>query len=118
MREYGLDKNYTDITDGELEGELVSYRDSRPDSGLCYFQSYLRSHHIRVPRHRIRKVVAKVDNVGINLRTRTPIARRKYVVSAPNAMWHCDGHHKAIHWGIIIHAFIDGYSRKVSFIEH
>jgi hypothetical protein len=29
-------------------------------------------------------------------------------------MWHLDGHHKLIRWGIVIHGFVDGYSRLVS----
>ncbi|KAJ7574243.1 hypothetical protein C8J56DRAFT_753515, partial [Mycena floridula] len=28
-------------------------------------------------------------------------------------LWHLDGHHKLIRWGIVIHEFIGGYSRKV-----
>jgi AraC-like DNA-binding protein len=114
MKEYGLKRSYTDITDGELESEIRLYRDSRPDSGLSYIQSHFRSRRIRVARHRIREAVAKVDNIGLHLRTRAPIIRRKYATAAPNSMWHLDGHHKAIQWGIIVHAIIDGYSRKVS----
>jgi hypothetical protein len=41
--------------------------------------------------------------------------RRDYRVSRPHAIWHLDGHHKLILWGIVIHGFIDGYSRTMSF---
>ncbi|KAI5982901.1 hypothetical protein EDC04DRAFT_2616344 [Pisolithus marmoratus] len=27
----------------------------------------------------------------------------------PNALWHMDGHHKLIRWGIVIHGIVDGY---------
>ncbi|KAG2134987.1 hypothetical protein BD769DRAFT_1293898, partial [Suillus cothurnatus] len=37
----------------------------------------------------------------------------QYKVSQPNALWHMDGHHKLIHWGIVIHGIIDGYCRTV-----
>ncbi|KAI6006192.1 hypothetical protein F5J12DRAFT_721182, partial [Pisolithus orientalis] len=33
----------------------------------------------------------------------------KYHVKWPNALWHMDGHHKLIQWGIVIHGFIDGF---------
>ncbi|KAI6140272.1 hypothetical protein BKA82DRAFT_3961148, partial [Pisolithus tinctorius] len=36
------------------------------------------------------------------------IKRWKYKVKWSNALWHVDSHHKLIHWGIVLHAFIDG----------
>ncbi|KIM74567.1 hypothetical protein PILCRDRAFT_79976, partial [Piloderma croceum F 1598] len=30
-----------------------------------------------------------------------------------NSLWHLDGHHKLIMWGIIIHGVIDGYCHTV-----
>ncbi|KAF8800927.1 hypothetical protein BYT27DRAFT_7042469, partial [Phlegmacium glaucopus] len=40
------------------------------------------------------------------------LERRSYQVPRPNALWHIDGHHKLIAWGIVIHGVADGYSRK------
>ncbi|KAI5986085.1 hypothetical protein F5J12DRAFT_728872, partial [Pisolithus orientalis] len=34
----------------------------------------------------------------------------------PNALWHMDGHHKLIQWGIIIHGFINGFCHMVHFV--
>ncbi|KAJ7927346.1 hypothetical protein B0H13DRAFT_1598765, partial [Mycena leptocephala] len=48
------------------------------------------------------------------LRTHLAIRRRRYKVPRPNYLWHCDGYHKLIWWGIVIHGFIDGYCRTVS----
>jgi len=36
-----------------------------------------------------------------------------YSVDHPNALWHIDGHHKLILWGIVIHGIADGDSRTV-----
>ncbi|KAI9569823.1 hypothetical protein HD554DRAFT_2019662, partial [Boletus coccyginus] len=36
-----------------------------------------------------------------------------YYVKCPNALWHIDGHHKLICWGIVIHGIIDGFCRMV-----
>ncbi|KAF8871940.1 hypothetical protein CPB84DRAFT_1691779, partial [Gymnopilus junonius] len=41
------------------------------------------------------------------------IKRVKYSVKGPNALWHLDGHHKLIWWGIVLHGFVDGFSRTV-----
>ncbi|KAG2364284.1 hypothetical protein BDR07DRAFT_1280150, partial [Suillus spraguei] len=38
---------------------------------------------------------------------------QKYHVKRPNVLWHVDGHHKLIRWGIVIHGFIDGFCRMV-----
>ncbi|KAF8800932.1 hypothetical protein BYT27DRAFT_7035561, partial [Phlegmacium glaucopus] len=40
------------------------------------------------------------------------LIREQYQVPRPNALWHIDGHHKLIAWGIVIHGVADGYSRK------
>jgi hypothetical protein len=45
----------------------------------------------------------------------TMIQRWQYKVSRPNALWHMDGHHKLICWGIVIHGIIDGYCHTVSY---
>ncbi|KAF8198607.1 hypothetical protein BJ912DRAFT_845473, partial [Pholiota molesta] len=37
----------------------------------------------------------------------------RYNVACPNALWHINGHHKLILWGIVIHGCVDGYSRTV-----
>ncbi|KAG1733535.1 hypothetical protein EDB19DRAFT_1580985, partial [Suillus lakei] len=52
--------------------------------------------------------IHRVDPLGTVLRQHTMIHRRQYKVSQPNALWHMDGHHKLIHWGIVIHGIIDG----------
>ena len=46
-----------------------------------------------------------------------PIYRRVYSVPGPNALWHADGNHKMIHWRLVIHGAIDGYSRLITFLR-
>ncbi|KAL4079798.1 hypothetical protein J3A83DRAFT_4086426, partial [Scleroderma citrinum] len=41
----------------------------------------------------------------------------KYHIKWPNALWHIDGHHKLIWWGIVIHAFIDGFCQTVHTVD-
>lgn len=69
----------------------------------------------RLQRHRVINGIKRVHRLGTVLRSRCTILRRTYVVKRPNALWHCDGHHKLIRWGFVIHGFIDGFSRMVSF---
>ncbi|KAJ6457505.1 hypothetical protein C8R47DRAFT_925957, partial [Mycena vitilis] len=60
-----------------------------------------------VQKERVRKSLARVDGLG-QLHRKKKIERRVYSVPRPNYLWHCDGHHKLIWWGIVIHGFIDG----------
>ncbi len=39
----------------------------------------------------------------------------EYSVPAPNSLWHLDGYHKLIRWGLVIHGGIDGYSRLITY---
>ncbi|KAH7919167.1 hypothetical protein BV22DRAFT_1023462, partial [Leucogyrophana mollusca] len=85
------------------------FKAQKPDSGLQYLVGFLRSHGLRVQRCRVRRSVRRVDIVGQVLRQQKVIERRKYSVPRSNHLWHLDGHHKLILWGIVIHGFIDGY---------
>lgn len=114
IKEYGLSREYTDITDGELETELRSFRDRHPDAGASCVISHLRDIKIRITRQRVRDLLYRIDGVGVRLRARAAVVRRVYKNPRPNAVWHCDGHLKAKGYGIYIHGFVDGFSRKVS----
>ncbi|KAI6154715.1 hypothetical protein BKA82DRAFT_3929111, partial [Pisolithus tinctorius] len=57
---------------------------------------------------RVIQSLRRIDQLGQALRDRRTKTRRKYHVKRPNALWHIDGHHKLIWWGIVIHRFIDG----------
>ncbi|KAG1884634.1 hypothetical protein F4604DRAFT_1513778, partial [Suillus subluteus] len=50
----------------------------------------------------------QVDRLCQVLRDRRVKRQQKYYVKWPNALWHMDGHHKLIIWGIVVHGFIDG----------
>lgn len=70
---------------------------------------FLRSHHVRVPKRSLYAALHRVNGLGHALRHSVAITRHEYHSSRPNALWHCDSHHKLILWGIVIHGFIDGF---------
>ncbi|KAJ7621640.1 hypothetical protein DFH06DRAFT_904110, partial [Mycena polygramma] len=63
---------------------------------------------LRVQKRRVLNSLRRVDNLGRVLRRSKIIKRRVYHVKCPNALWHLDGHHKMIRWGIVVHGFVDG----------
>ncbi|KAG1886057.1 hypothetical protein F4604DRAFT_1572383, partial [Suillus subluteus] len=69
---------------------------------------------------RVVQSLRRVDGLGQVLRDRQVKHRWKYHVKRPNVLWHVDGHHKLIRWGIVIHGFIDGFCRMVQcvFLTH
>ncbi|KAJ7024500.1 hypothetical protein C8F04DRAFT_883347, partial [Mycena alexandri] len=108
LRELGLEKRFSGIDDGELDLITRQYKAKKPTSGLRYLRGHFRRHGLRIQRERARNSLKRVDALGQALRTHLAIRRRRYRVPRPNYLWHCDGHHKLIWWGIVIHGFVDG----------
>ena len=113
IRSYGLSRAFTPISEAELDLIVQTYAEIKPQGGIRYLEGLLRSHGIRLQKMRLQRALRRHNRVGGLLRHRRAIRRRKYHSTRPNALWHCDGHHKLILWGIVIHGFIDGYCRTV-----
>ena len=75
---------------------------------------HVRSLKLKVRQIDVKASMARVRPLGALLRRRQGVQRRPYVIVRPNAVWHMDGHHKLIRWGIVIHGFVDGFCRTVS----
>ncbi|KAJ8076537.1 hypothetical protein AAF712_007836 [Marasmius tenuissimus] len=106
----------SNMSDNDLDNTLLGLRVHYPRAGIKTLQGMLRSMGHRVPYHRIRHALLRIDPVH-RVFERIIIRRRRYRVPGPNYLWHHDGHHSLIRWGIIIHAFIDGYSRVITGIR-
>ena len=118
MRHYGIQRKYSSLTNTELDHIIAKFKARRPDSGVRYVIGYLRRQGYRVQYRRVLHSLRRLDHLGQVLRSRKMRRRRKYYVTRPNALWHIDGHHKLIQWGIVIHGAIDGFCRTVSFFSH
>ncbi|KAJ7856980.1 hypothetical protein B0H14DRAFT_2352455, partial [Mycena olivaceomarginata] len=89
----------------------------KPSSGLQYLIGFLRTHGLKVRR----SACANLYSVSMDLDKsceKHTIERRDYYSPRPNSVWHMDGHHKLIRWGIVIHGVVDGYDRMVSCVSH
>lgn len=113
LKHHDVDYKFAALSDADLDILVKVYRSANPESGIRYLVGFLRTHGLRIQRSRVTRSIARVDTLGRRLRQRTKIQRRKYKVSRPNYLWHMDGHHKLIQWGIVIHGIVDGYSRTV-----
>ena len=108
LQSYQIKKEYSQLSDEELDTLVEEFKKKRPTTGLSYLQGHILQRGWRIQRHRLLASISRVDGIQKVLRKNSVIKRRKYVSSRPNAVWHMDGHHKLGPWGFIIHASIDG----------
>ena len=80
-------------------------------------------HHLRStysissPRNKVMVLLKQVDPAGTAARMARRLARRRYVCDGANAVWHVDGYDKVKPYGFPIHGCIDGFSRKIIWLE-
>lgn len=122
----------SDINDSNLDTLIQALRHQFTRAGIAMLDGMLRNLGYRIPRERIRQSLIRIDPVH-RVFERIRIRRRVYSVPGPNSLWHHDGQHGKscylfnfdssknlqglIRWGIIIHGFIDGYSRLITGLQ-
>ncbi|KAJ8692156.1 hypothetical protein PTI98_009494 [Pleurotus ostreatus] len=114
LKEHNIHHEFDKLTNGELDTIVQKSREVRPTSGLRYLQGFLSHQGLRIQKTRISEALQRASGLGQKVKQQTVIKRRVYEVSRPNALWHIDGHHKLIHWGIVIFGVVDGYSRMIT----
>ena len=68
-------------------------------------------------RETVRQLLKIVDPEGVERCLRHRLKRRQYKVKGPNYIWHTDGYDKLKPFGFCIHGALDGYSRRVLWLE-
>lgn len=95
----------------ELEGPgaLSGYR--------SMWQCLKTKHGLQVTRETVRILLHEIDPEGTAQRRARRLKRRIYRTKGPNYIWHLDGYDKLKPYGIAIHGAIDGYSRRMLWLE-
>ena len=65
----------------------------------------------------VRQLLFAIDPEGVEARSRRRLRRRRYVSKGPNYLVHVDGYDKLKPFGFAVHGSIDGFSRKVLWLE-
>ena len=91
-------------------------------SGSCvgYRQMHQRmqgKYGFAVARETVRIILKVLDPNGVETRSRRRLRRREYRGRGPNFIWHIDGYDKLKPFGFYVHATIDGYSRRILWLE-
>ena len=108
---------FSTLSDGELDAIMQMLVERYPRCGSVMMMGHLRGFGVYVPRRRVRESMLRVCPRLVELRSSTTVIRRAYNVASSNALWHIDGLHCFIRWRIVIHAGIDGYSRRIVYIH-
>ena len=111
-------RGFSAISEEELDNIVREYVHRHGGTtGQTLISGYIRSLGLRIQRKKIRKSLVRIDPKNSALRMGIVVHRRKYYVPWPNSLWHIDGHHSLIRWGLVIHGCIDGYSRRIIFLN-
>ena len=74
-------------------------------------------HGLVVAKETVRHALRVFDPDGVERRLRHRLQRRQYSGRGPNFLWHIDGYDKLKPFGFCIHGCIDGYSRRIMWLE-
>ena len=77
----------------------------------------LRMKGIIVKRARVMTLLRELDPDGVESRRKKRLRRRAYHAKGPNFVWHIDGHDKLKPFGFSVHGCIDGFSRRLLWLE-
>jgi hypothetical protein len=62
-------------------------------------------------------IMKAIDTNGVEMRKAHRLKRRFYCAKGPNNIWHLDGYDKLKPFGFCIHGAVDGFSRKIIWLE-
>ena len=101
---------------------LAAIQQQLEGSGSClgYRQMHQKlrlEHGLNTSRETVRIALKHLDPEGVEHRSRRRLRRRQYYAKGPNFIWHIDGYDKLKPYGICIHGAIDGFSRRIMWLE-
>ncbi|XP_013854996.1 uncharacterized protein LOC106510817 [Austrofundulus limnaeus] len=121
VKEHGFSvrKCYSDIPDDVLDQKVRSIKARMPHAGYRLVKGSLQAMGHRIPWNRVKLSLQRVDGAGIISRMiqLSCIARRTYCVPAPLSVVHVDTNHKLIRYNFVIFGAIDGFSRKIFYLD-
>ena len=90
-------------------GNLLGYR--------AMWRKLQSNYGIHVRRLTVQNIMKELDPEGCKTRKAHKLQRREYLNPGPNFTWHADGYDKLKQFGFPIHGCIDGFSRRIMWLE-
>jgi hypothetical protein len=85
--------------------------------GYRWMHARCLENYIVVSNHTVRHLLGILDPNGVQMRQRRKLQRRIYRGVGPNFTWHTDCYDKLKPYGICISGCIDGFSRKIIWLQ-
>ena len=104
------------LTNESLDSVIRNHIVGESQRGFVTIEAFLSLSGYAVTRAQLRESMHRVDPEGVAERSRKTIQRRVYSVIGPHHLWHNDGNHKLIRYGIVIHGCIDGRTRTIIYV--
>ena len=119
LRSYGFSRRNIGVDNDEVKALIRKELDGAGCLGgyRSIWHSLRLTHSISISRHTVATLMREIDPDGVEVRKRRRLKRREYSSPGPNFVWHIDGYDKLKDFGFPIHGCIDGYSRKVLWLE-
>ena len=89
----------------------------RTKPGYRWMYAKCREHGLRVRKEDVRLLLKELDPRGVSRRLARRLRRRNYFSKGPNFIWHIDSYDKLKPYGICINGSIDGFSRKMIWLN-
>ena len=121
-KKFSINDVFVSIDDDELWTLICQYQNQHLRWGEPMIMGALNSiiydngTQLHVTRAQLRKVLQAHDQIGIDERKKKAVYRVEYKNAGYNHAHHMDGWHKLIHYKIVVHGCIDGFSRKIIFL--
>ena len=93
----------------QLSGQCIGYS--------SMWQRLIHDYNIQVKRNNDMRLIKEVDPEGFSLRKAHRLQGSRHCVHGPNNVWHVDGYDKLKPFGLCIHGSMDGYSRRIMWLE-
>uniref|UniRef100_A0A1A8AUB6 Integrase core domain-containing protein n=2 Tax=Nothobranchius furzeri TaxID=105023 RepID=A0A1A8AUB6_NOTFU len=112
-------RSYSSISDDQLDDIVGSIKITAPNIGSRMLKGRLRALGHCITWTRIWASLKRVDALGVATRATLVgcVVRRSYTVQAPLSLVHVDTNHKLIRYGFVIFGGIDGFSRKIMYLD-
>ena len=77
----------------------------------------LRDRGVVAKQETVRVILSVLSPGDVALRASRRLRRREYYARGPNFLWHCDSYDKLKNFGICVNGCVDGFSRKVVWLN-
>jgi hypothetical protein len=105
----------------KLEEVIIFIVNQLQESGMMHgyrmMHTKCREFGLNVAKEHFRIILRELDPAGVDRRQARRLVRRWYQSDGPNAVWHLDGYDKLKPYGLCVNGCVDGFSRKVIWLN-